>query len=419
MTLSFPLPTAIASAAILGWCAVATAGDWPEFRGPTAQGITDASTLPLDWDPTRNVRWKIETPGRGWSSPVVAGDTLDLTTAVDSGGGLSLQVLAYRRSDGSKLWEREVFEVPPASVARVHQKNSHASPTPVVRDGGLYVHFGHLGTAKLDATTGEILWANDELSYNPVHGSGGCPVLVGDHLIFTADGGQDPFVAALDAASGKVAWKMPRDVEVRKTFSFCTPLAIEVDGQAQVIAPGSNVVSAFDPTSGEEIWRVRYDGYSVVPRPAFAHGLVYISTGYDSPSALAIRPDGRGDVTDTHVAWRTTKRAPLTPSFLVVGDELYMASDNGVVSCLDARTGRLHWAERATGPISASPLAAPGRIYLTDERGKTTVLATGKRFRILAENDLDEPTLASLAVGDSTTLYLRTESHLYALGTPE
>ncbi len=402
-------------AAALSAAPLTPAADWPEFRGSATNGSTTEEDLPLEWSQSKNVLWKMAPPGSGWSSPVVADGILYITTAIESGGGLSLHALAYWADDGTPVWDREVFEVKPSEVARIHKKNGQASPTPIVRGGALYVHFGHMGTAKLDAGSGSILWANDDLKYTPVHGNGGSPILVGNSLIFTADGGDNPTVNALDAQTGKPKWQHRRDVEAKKTFSFCTPLAIEVDGRTQVIAPGSNVVSALDPESGSEIWRVGYNGYSVVPQPLFAHGLVFLSTGYDSPVVMAIRPDGTGDVTGTHVAWSTGKRGPNTPSFAIVGDELYMAADGGIVSCLDAKTGEVHWYERATGPISASPVVAPGRLYLTDEQGKTTVLATGKTFKVLAENEIGERTLASMAVGEGV-LFLRTEEHLFALG---
>ena len=203
---------------------------------------------------------------------------------------------------------------------------------------------------------GRVIWKTQELAYKPVHGNGGCPVIVDDLLIFNCDAQEKPSIAALDKATGKVRWQVPRETDAKKTFSFCTPLLIEVNGVKQLISPGSNVVSALNPKDGSEIWRVRYDGYSVVPRPVFAHGLIFMSTGFDRPVALAIRPDGKGDVTDTHVAWKMEKQAPHTPSMLVVGDDLFMVADKGLVTCADAKTGAIHWQERVAGPCSASPL---------------------------------------------------------------
>src|SRR6185437_5702085 len=234
---------------------------------------------------------------------------------------------------------------------RIHGKNSHASPTPLVRGERLFVHFGHQGTACLDLE-GKVLWKNTSLHYAPVHGNGGSPILVDDSLVFSCDGGDKRFIVALNVVNGEVRWKTDRTIEASRKFSFSTPLLIVVDGKKQIISPGSNVVCAFDPATGHEIWRVRYDGYSVIPRPVYGQGLLFICTGYNTPSLLAIRPDGKGDVTDTHVVWKTRKAVPHTPSPLLVGEELYFVSDSGQASCLDARTGQVHWQERLGGNYS-------------------------------------------------------------------
>ena len=205
---------------------------------------------------------------------------------------------------------------------------------------------------------------------------------------------------------------------VKKTFSFCTPLVITVAGQTQVILPGSGAVVAYDPKDGREIWRARYgEGYSVVPRPVFSHGLLFLSSGFDKPSMLAIRPDGQGDVTDTHIAWRIDKGSPNTPSALVVGDELYFISDAGIMTCADAKTGTVHWQERLGGGFSASPVFAAGRIYTQNEEGVGTVIKPGTNFVVLAKNDLKERSLASYAL-DENALYIRTAGHLYRVQEP-
>jgi outer membrane protein assembly factor BamB len=197
-------------------------------------------------------------------------------------------------------------------------------------------------------------------------------------------------------------------------MSFHTQLLIEVDGKRQVISAGSDVVAAHDPKTGEEIWRVRYDGYSVIPRPVFGHGLLFIGTGYDRPTLIAVRPDGKGDVTETHVAWRMTKNAPHTPSPLLVGDELYVVSDGGIATCLDAKTGQVHWSERLGGGFSASPLEADGKVYFQNEAGVGLVVKAGTKYEPLAKNDLKERTLASYAAADGA-LFIRTAKHLYRI----
>ena len=390
--------------------------DWPQFRGPTGQGLVAKGELPTTWGKDKNIAWKQAIPGKGWSSPVVAGGRVYLTTAVPVKGSeaLSLESLCLDAANGAILWEKEVFRQDGRKSPRIHSKNSHASPTPLVREGRLFVHFGHQGTACLDLK-GEVLWKNTSLHYAPVHGNGGSPILVEDLLVFSCDGGDSRFVVALNVADGKVRWKTNRTTPVGKTFSFGTPLLIEVNGRKQIISPGSNVVTAYDPANGKEIWRVRYSGYSVIPRPVYGHGLLFICTGYDRPGLLAIRADGKGDVTDTHVVWKTNKAAPHAPSPLLIGDELYTVSDGGQVCCRDARTGEIHWQERLGGNYSASPLFAGGKLYFQSEQGTGVVVRAGKEFKVVANNVLGERSLASPAAAGGA-LFVRTEKHLYRIG---
>ncbi|MBV6500956.1 MAG: Outer membrane protein assembly factor BamB [Prosthecobacter sp.] len=400
------------------------AQDWTEFRGSDKQGRSPATGLPTEWNPNlnRNIVWKTSLAGVGWSSPVVVGDRIYLTSAVPVGGDekpvidRSLRALCVSATDGKTLWDKEVFPQSAASAPNIHRKNSHASPTPVYENGRLYVHFGHQGSACLNAEDGTTVWSTRDFAYKPVHGNGGSPVVEGDLFIYNADADSDPAVIALDKNTGKLRWKFSRISDAKKKFSFCTPLVIEVNGRRQLITPGSGVVNALDPVTGTEIWKARYDqGYSVVPRPVFAHGMIFISTGYDKPVVLAIRADGSGDVTDTHIAWKLDKFAPHNPSMVVVGDELYLVADNGVLSCVDAKTGTVHYQERCTGPISASILYADGRLYLQDEKGLGVVVKSGKTFQVLARNDMTERSLASYAiVGDD--LLIRTEKSLWRVG---
>lgn len=275
------------------------------------------------------------------------------------------------------------------------------------------MHFGHQGTACLNLK-GDVLWKNTSLRYAPVHGNGGSPILVDDLLVFSCDGGDQRFIAALDIADGKVRWKTDRTAETDRNFSFSTPLLIEVNGHKQIVSPGSGAVAAYDPTNGKEIWWVRYNGYSVVPRPVYGHGLVFVSSGYDRPILLAIRAGGKGDVTDSHVVWKTNKAAPLTPSPLLVGDELYTVSDSGIACCRDARTGQIHWQERLGGNYSASPLLAGGKMYFLSEQANTAIVRAGKEFRLVGKNALSERSLASPAAADGA-LFIRTEKYLYRI----
>jgi outer membrane protein assembly factor BamB len=391
----------------------ARAEDWPEFRGPTGQGlVTGSGELPLHWGPMKNVAWKQAIPGVGWSSPVVVSGRVYLTSAVpDQKKPLSLRALCLDGATGKILWNEEVFTEGP-DAPRIHGKNSHASPTPLVQDGKLFVHFGHMGTACLD-TSGKVIW-KQRIDYPPVHGNGGSPVLVDDQLVFSCDGAEQCWLVALDRDKGTIRWKIERTGKPFKKFSFSTPLVIEVAGKKQIISPASDLVGAYEPATGKEIWKVRYTGYSVIPRPVFGLGLLFLSTGFDRPQFLAIRPDGKGDVTETHVAWTLTRNAPNTPSPLLVGEELYLVSDGGMVSCLEARTGKVHWQKRLATTFSASPIHAAGRIYLQGEDGLGVVLKAGKVFEELARNPMGEKTLASYAVADRS-LFLRTEKYLYRI----
>ena len=417
--------------------------DWPDFRGPDGQGHATSKGLPTNWSDTENVVWRQAVPGHGWSSPVVVGGRIFLTSAVplpnqpphassnapdaaaaaekaaadkaadNAGPDLSLRALAFDAASGKPLWDVELFVQQAAKAPKIHGKNSHASPTPVVQEGRLYVHFGHQGTACLDLD-GKILWRNQELGYAPVHGNGGTPAIVAGKLVFSCDGAADPFIVALDLKTGKVVWKVNRTGNAPRKFSFSTPLVIDVEGRQQIISPGSNSVSALDPADGKEIWRVNYEGYSVIPRPVYGGGLLFIGTGYDTPSVLAIRPTGTGDVTDTHVAWTLKKAAPHTPSLLLVGDELYMVSDRGVATCVEAQTGKEIWQERLGGNFSASPLYADGKIYFPAEGGEATVIKAGREFVSLAKNRLPERVFASYAV-TGQSLIIRSEGFLYRI----
>lgn len=398
------------------------AQNWPEFRGPTQQGKSDAVGLPTEWSPSKNVIWHNAMPGRAWSSPIVANGVIYLTNAVgakdstDPHDTYSLRLVALQAADGKLIWDREIFKVEQPHTLGIHGKNSYASATPVFENDRIYAHFGHFGTACLDAK-GNLIWKTQKLAYKPVHGNGSCPVVVDDLLIFHADAAENPFVVALDKATGEVRWKINRKSDTKKNFSFCTPLLIEVNGEKQLISPGSNVVSALNPKDGREIWRVRYEGYSVVPRPIYGNGLIFLSTGFDRASVLAIKPDGKGDVTDTHIVWRADKNVSLTPSMLLVENDLFMVADNGIVSCLDSKTGEVIWSERVSRQCSASPLYADGKIYIQDELGGGYVLKAGRKLEVLGTNDLKNKSLASYAVSGKH-LIIRTQEHVYCIGQP-
>jgi len=392
------------------------AEDWPEFRGPTGQGLSNAKDLPVRWSATENVAWKIALPGAGWSSPVLVNDRLYITTAKTAEGAksLTLNVLCLSAPDGKTLWSTEVFA--PQDGSSLHRKNGYASPTPIVRDGRLYAHFGHLGTACLNLD-GKVLWRQTSLNYPSMHGNGGSPVLTADSLIFSCDGVTKPEVVALDKNTGEVRWRTPRNNDpVPKKFSFSTPLLITHNGRPELISPGAGGTYAYDPATGRLLWKVSTgNGFSIVPRPVFAHGLLFVNTDYDFPKLFAIRPGGEGDVTASHLAWQTGRGAPSTPSALVVGEEVYFVSDAGVATCANAKTGAVLWNERLGGGFSASPVFGDGRVYFQNEEGVGYVVKAGPHFELLAKNELGERTLASYAVADHA-LFIRTAENLLKIG---
>src|SRR5215467_595149 len=380
--------------------------DWPEFRGPTGQGLSDERGLPMVWSETKNLRWKAAIPGRGWSSPAIQGDRIWLTTATEE--GKSLRAISVDRNTGAIVQNVEVFRL--KSLGNLNSKNSQASPTPVLEGDRVYLHFGAYGTACI-TQSGEVIWKT-RLDYdNGQHGPGGSPVIYDNLLILSCDGQDVQYVVALDKMTGKVRWKKFRE----GYQAYTTPLVVRLAAGDQVISPGAFRAVSYEPRTGKELWQVRYgDGFSNVPRPVYGNGLVFICTGFQQPSLLAVRLDGRGDVTKSHIAWTLKRGVSLTPSPLLVGDELYMVSDNGVASCIDAKTGAPYWQVRLGGNHSASPIYADGRIYFLSEEGESVVIAPGKEFKALAKNQLDGPTLASMAVSGGS-IFVRSQTHLYRL----
>jgi outer membrane protein assembly factor BamB len=389
------------------------ADEWPQFRGPNGQGYSAEHDIPVEWSESRNVVWKTQVPGVGWSSPVVAGGKVWLTAAVKDRNGGSLRAVGYDVATGREIVNTEVFRV--RTIDPPNEKNTRASPTPILDGDRVYVHFGADGTAAL-TTAGETVWKT-KFDYQSQHGDGGSPVLYGDLLILNCDGDDVAFVVAVEKQTGKIRWKTPRRQPFAQAYS--TPLVIHVGDRDEVISVGAYRVAAYDPTTGREIWRVNYpvpfpDGFSNVMRPVYGAGLLFISGGFNIPSFMAVRPDGAGDVTKTHVAWTLMRGAPLTPSPLVIDNDLYLVSDNGIAVCLDARTGQTYWQRRLSGNYSASPVFAGGRIYFLSEEGIATVIEPGHDFRELAKNRLDGYTLASIAVSNGS-IFIRSDTHLYRI----
>ncbi len=320
--------------------------------------------------------------------------------------------MAFDAETGATVWDKEIRAVNEAPA--IHSKNSHASPTPIWQEGAVFVHFGALGMAKLSAADGSVIWMNTDLVYPPVHGSGGSPVLHDGRLYVVCDGSTKPFVAAVDAKTGKTAWKTLRSVPARISHSFVTPTIVTVDGKPQLLAPGPQHMAAYDPVTGEELWKVLAPGWSVIPQPAIGHGMVFYNHDYDSPEMMAVKLGGRGDITESHVAWRMKRGAPSTPSPLLVGDELYFISDLGVATCVDAKTGTQHWQKRLGGNYSASPVFANGNVLFLSEGGEATWAKPGQEYHEIRTNTVPGRTFATPAFSNGA-MYLRTDEHLYKI----
>lgn len=418
---------------------------WPQFRGPDGNGIATAAAVPLRFSESENIAWKTPVPGKGWSSPVVTDNgKIWLTTAIEVmpteeerekmllatgedpktftarqiAKNIKLQVMELDMETG-KL-ERTIDLITVEAPDAIHALNSYASPTPVLDGDRLICHFGTYGTLCLDLASGATVWKQ---SFPLEHGvgPGSSPFIDGDRLIIINDGVDQQYVMAVDKNTGETLWKTDRP-EMRaekgdQKKSYCTPIALtDKSGRHQLVCMGSQWLVSHDSATGEELWRLDHgSGFSVVPRPVHdaKNDLVFISTGFGKPELWAVRPDGKGDITDTDkVVWKEPKRIPAKPSPLLIGDELFVIQDGGVGSCFDAATGAIHWTDRIPGNYSASPLFANGHIYLCNQEGMVTVIAPGKTFQILAENQLDGQIMASPVALDGTLL-IRSDSALY------
>lgn len=430
----------LAAVCLTPFAVLGHAANWPEFRGPGGQGHA-AGAAPTAWSETEGVVWKVTLPGRGWSSPVVWGDQIWLTTAVERLDGseeevsskaagllpaeqsnlatsLSLRALCLDKRTGELLREVELFEPPDIDV--IHSLNSYASPTPVIEAGRLYCHFGTYGNACVDTATGEVLWRR-VLPVKHYVGPGSSPVLHDGLMVLTYDGANEQFVTALDKRTGETVWRTDRppirsdEPDFRK--AYCTPVLFEAGGRPQLAVTGAQWIVSYDPATGEELWRVDHgDGFSVVPRPVARDGVVYFSSGFTSPQMIAVRADGAGDVTATHVLARSRQQAPTMPSPLLVGDRLVTVSDKGVGVCLDRSLQSTVWRKRLGGNYSASPLLAGGLVYFFNQDGLTTVLDPASDLpRTVSQNQLDGSIMATPAVVDGR-MYLRTDRALYCLG---
>lgn len=407
----------IGLAAILAASLAIADDNWPQFRGPLGNGHADSKNLPLEFSETKLVKWKIPISGKAWSSPVVWKNQIWLTNATEDGKKMS--AVCVDAESGKVLKDLPIYENEKPEFC--HPTNSYASPTPVIEEGRLYAHFGTYGTACLDTNTGDILWSRRDLHCDHFRGPASSPIVHGNLLFLSFDGIDVQFVVALDKRTGDTLWKQDRGINYetdngdhKKAYS--TAQVIEVNGKPQIVSPAAMETIAYDPADGHPIWRVRHGGMNSACRPLYEHGLVYISAGDGGDSLVVVRPNGTGDITKSQTVWKTGKTVPKRSSQLVVGDLFFMVNDNGVITCLDAKTGEQHWQERVAGEYWASPLYSDGRIYLlSNKEGRIPVIAAKPKFELLAENKLDGDFNASPAViGDD--LILRSFTHLYRIG---
>ena len=403
---------------LIGLITVAHA-DWPDWRGPGEQGHAKSGKLPLRWSEAENVLWKTAIHDLGHSTPVVLGKQIWLTTAKEDGTGL--YAVALDLKTGAIAQDIAVLHVD--SPQKINPSNSHATPSPVIEAGRVYVHYGSAGTACIDTKSGDVLWKRTDLNVDHMQGAASSPVLYEDLLILTIEGTDKYFIVALNKKTGDTVWtyNRPADLYVDSIQgvykkSYQTPIFITVDGKPQMVSNGALLVTGHNPRTGEEIWRVRYRDDSTISRIVTGHGLLFVNTG-GSPSATelwAIREGGVGDVTDTHVVWKMTKNAPHESSPVLVEDLLFTMGQNSRLICTEAETGTQVWEQQMEGDYWSSLLAAPGRIYMTNKKGRTTVIAPERAYKELAVNQLDGEVWASPAV-DEDALLIRSKTHLYRI----
>jgi outer membrane protein assembly factor BamB len=428
MTLPRLVAAIVVTCALAGWQRAPLEAQWPQFRGPDGTGHASATELPLTWGEGRNVRWKTAVHGRAWSSPVILDNQVWMTTATED--GKQLFAVALDQETGKVLYDLKLFEV--ATPQYAHPFNTYASPTPALEPGRVYVTFGSPGTAAIDTRTGKVIWERRDFECNHYRGAGSSPVIFGDLLLMHFDGSDHQFVVGLDKKTGKTVWRTARSIDFKDLGpdgkpqaegdfrkAFATPQIVTVNGRPVMISLGSKATYGYDPRTGEELWRIEERGsHSASTRPVAGHGLVFYPTGFQGSQLLAIKPDGKGDVTASHIAWRMARGAPNKPSVTLVGDLLLMVNDTGIVAAVDAKTGGEVWRGRIEGTYSASPLVAGGRFYAFNEDGKTTILEGGREFKVLAENVLEDGFMASPAVA-GRALYLRTKTHVYRIESPQ
>jgi len=396
------------------------AENWPGFRGPTRQGISHETDIPIEWSTTSNIVWKTPIPGEGWSSPIVFNNHVFVTTATD--GGVSFRLLCIDRITGTILWNKEVLR---QKAGHKSTQNSYASSTPVTDGQQVYV-LAFDGSFAAISLKGTVVWTNRDFEFYSEHGLAVSPILYRDLLIVPFDGSsagpdkkvgwQKPWdqavILALDKNTGKVRWKGLRGAS---RIAHITPQILSENGRDQLVSSAGDVVQGFDLKTGERIWTVSSPGEGVVPSVVIGDGLIFTTSGFGEPTIRAIRTGGKGDFIQTHIAWESTDDVPKIPSMVYIKPFLFLVTEAGVAKCLKATAGEVLWRNRLGGRYSASPIWAEGRIYFLSEKGKTTIVEAGPEFNVVAQNEIKEKCCASPAVSQKH-IFIRSENNLYCIG---
>lgn len=397
--------------------------NWTHFRGSNMDGHATVVKAPLHWNDSINVVWKAAVKGQGWSSPVVFGNQVWLTSAAKD--GKEFYTLCYDLNSGKLLNEKTIFTSD--EPQRIHSTNSYATPTPCIEDGFVYVHYGTFGTACVNTNNFEVVWKREDMPCDHMQGPASSLILHKNMLIVHLEGTEDPYVAALDKRTGKTIWKSIRPKAIYDPLepvyrkSYQTPIVINVNGRELLISNSSYMCFAHDVNTGKVVWTIQYGYDSTVSQPLFYNGLVFVNSGWifldNQPfftRQYAIDPTGKGDVTETHVKWMYEDKVPQIPTPVIVDGKMYMVHDRGMVTCIDAMTAKVIWKEKLKGNFNSSPVYAGGNIYFINIKGFCTIIKPGITFQKVAENDIDE-TVKAVPVFVQDKMVLRTDKNLYLI----
>ena len=405
------------------FCSAYGQESWTHLRGNQLDGHATGIAYPVEFSENQNITWKTPVSGLAWSSPVVYGNQVWLTTATRNGDQLSAVCIDLK--SGVILKEMVLFE--PAEIQNIHATNSYATPTPAIEDGRVYLHYGTYGTACVSTADFSVIWTRTDMNCQHMQGAASSLLIHGDMLIVHIEGTDVQYIAALDKFSGKTIWKSDRprqfydDIAPVYRKAYTTPIVVEVNGREQLISNGAQMCFAYDVQTGEEIWSVWYGYDSTVGMPLAYGGLVFFNSGWifeeNTPNYVkffAVDPTGKGDVSKTHVKWQSSEEIPQISTPVIVDGRIYMVHERGTLSCVDALTGKLLWREKLRSQFNASPVYAGGKIYIPEVKGTVYVVEPGDSFKMVAENKLEGTFKATPAFVNGSIL-LRSDAFLYRI----